>query len=399
MILLYISLLLYVYVKIKIVSRTESGETVAHTTKYNMVKEKITGWITSGKVKPGEKIYSENELVKMFGVSRHTIRQAVGDLVHEGWLYREQGAGTFCSLPKKQVEQQSPTDNTNGKNIGVITTYISDYIFPSIIRGIESYLTTHGYTLTLACTDNDVEKEKQCLQAMLTRNIDGLIVEPTKSSNYNPNIQYYLELEQHNIPYLMINAFYSQLVPPHIIMNDELGGFMATEHLINLGHRKIVGLFKTDDLQGVNRMQGFIRAFREHEITFFPDMVITYSTEDKDQKVLNQLKRFFTSDTRPTAIVCYNDQLAISVLNILRDLEINVPEDVSIVGYDDSFLADATEVKLTSIKHPKMDMGIEAAKWIVDTVEGNNSNSQSIVYKPELVIRNSTAPLSNTSLV
>ena len=141
----------------------ESGDTMAQKTKYNMVKEKITDWITSGKVKPGEKIYSENELVKMFGVSRHTVRQAVGDLVHEGWLYREQGAGTFCSFKKAEVEQTVLPTQTNGKNIGVITTYISDYIFPSIIRGIESYLTAQGYSLTFACTDNDIEKEKQCL--------------------------------------------------------------------------------------------------------------------------------------------------------------------------------------------------------------------------------------------
>jgi GntR family transcriptional regulator of arabinose operon len=78
----------------------------------------------------------------------------------------------------------------------------------------------------------------------------------------------------------------------------------------------------------------------------------------------------------------------------MRELEINIPEDVSIVGYDDSSLAEATEVKLTSIKHPKMDMGIEAAKWIIDTVEGNNNNSQPIIYEPELIIRNSTASLN-----
>jgi GntR family transcriptional regulator, arabinose operon transcriptional repressor len=373
---------------------------VAQKTKYNMVKEKITEWITSGIVKPGEKIYSENELVKMFGVSRHTVRQAVGDLVHEGWLYREQGAGTFCSLKKETAEPQVQISNGQGKNIGVITTYISDYIFPSIIKGIESYLTTQGYSLTFACTDNDVEKEKQCLQTMLSRNINGLIVEPTKSSNYNPNISYYLELEQNNTPYLMINQYYSQLMPPHIIMNDEHGGFIATEHLIKLGHQKIIGIFKTDDLQGVNRMQGFIRAFREHGITFFPDMVITYTTEDQHSKIVEQLKHFYTNEKMPTAIVCYNDQSALSVIEMLRGLELSVPEDVSIVGYDDSFLAEATEVKLTSVSHPKMEMGIEAAKWIVSAVEGNSSsNPQSIIYEPELIIRNSTAEVKKPNLV
>ena len=375
---------------------------MAQKTKYNMVKEKITEWITSGKVQPGEKIYSENELVKMFGVSRHTVRQAVGDLVHEGWLYREQGAGTFCSNKMLQTNDEPDTHSpvqsltTNGKNIGVITTYISDYIFPSIIKGIESYLTAQGYSLTFACTDNDVEKEKQCLQTMLSRNIDGLIVEPTKSSNYNPNINYYLELEQNNIPYLMINQFYSQLMPPHIIMNDEHGGFIATEHLINLGHEKIIGLFKTDDRQGVNRMQGFIRSFREHNLPFFPDMVITYTTEDKDSSLVAQLQQFFNSDDRPTAIVCYNDQLALQVLFMLRGLGLSVPEDVSIVGYDDSSLAEATDVKLTSVTHPKMDMGIEAAKWIVSAVEKRGSIEHSTIYEPELVIRNSTALLEKT---
>lgn len=359
-------------------------------------------WITSGNVQPGDKIYSENELVKMFGVSRHTIRQAVGDLVHEGWLYREQGAGTFCSNKMLNTKQESETLssvhslNTNGKNIGVITTYISDYIFPSIIKGIESYLTAQGYTLTFACTDNNVEKEKQCLQTMLSRNIDGLIVEPTKSSNYNPNIHYYLQLEQNDIPYLMINQFYSQLMPPHLIMNDEHGGFIATDHLINLGHEKIIGLFKTDDLQGVNRMQGFIRAFRENNLSFFQDMVITCTTEDQDSKIVEQLQQLFKTENKPTAIVCYNDQLALQVIFMLRGLGLNVPEDVSIVGYDDSSLAEATDIKLTSVTHPKMEMGIEAAKWIVSAVEKRGSNEHSTVYEPELVIRNSTASLIRT---
>jgi GntR family transcriptional regulator, arabinose operon transcriptional repressor len=368
---------------------------LAQKTKYSMVKEQITQWITSGKVKPGEKIYSENELVKMFGVSRHTIRQAVGDLVHEGWLYREQGAGTFCSQPPSQDSPQiHPSQSKKiGKNIGVITTYISDYIFPSIIRGIESVLTAEGYTLTLACTNNDVELEKQCLQTMLRRNIDGLIVEPTRSSNYNPNIHYYLELEQNNIPYLMINQYYSQLQPPHIVMNDELGGFIATEHLIKLGHERIIGLFKADDAQGVNRMQGFIRAFREHGLPFFPEMVISYTTEEMDTVLLENVKQFFVSTEFPTAIVCYNDQLALQAVNILRDLGKNVPEDVSIVGYDDSFLAQASDIKLTTITHPKMKMGIDAANWIVSAVEKTGDTANSIVYEPELVVRNSTTSL------
>jgi GntR family transcriptional regulator of arabinose operon len=369
---------------------------MAQKTKYNMVKDKIMEWITHGEVKPGEKISSESELVKMFGVSRHTIRQAIGDLVHEGWLYREQGAGTFCSHKQEHDKSQTPQLLTSGgKNIGVITTYISDYIFPSIIRGIESYLTESGYTLTLASTDNDVEKERQCLQNMLDRNIDGLIIEPTKSSSNNPNINYYLELEKNSIPYLMINQYYPQLIPPHIIVNDKKGGYLATDHLIKLGHEKIVGIFKTDDLQGAYRMQGFIQAFRENNITLSPEMIISFSTEDSDAILQENVRNILSSSqTMPTGIICYNDQVALSILNLLREMEVRVPEDISIVGFDDSYLAEATN--LTSVSHPKLEMGVEAAKWIVSAVENRSGveSQNSTVYEPELVIRNSTSAIN-----
>jgi GntR family transcriptional regulator, arabinose operon transcriptional repressor len=369
-------------------------------TKQLLLKDTIKEWITNGEIKPGDKIYSENELVKMFGVSRHTVRQAVGDLVHEGWLYREQGAGTFCSNRTINTPTQKHSRAVNNKNIGVITTYISDYIFPSIIKGIESYLTEKGYSLTFSCTDNNIEKEKQCLESMLSRNINGLIIEPTKSSSFNPNINYYLELEQLNIPYLMINQFYAQLNPPHLMVNDEKGGFIATEHLIKLGHKRILGIFKSDDLQGVHRMQGHIQAYRENNLSLSPDLILTFSTGELDS-LRRKLEDLLTSNnSRPTGIICYNDQVALFILNVLRDLNLKVPEDISIVGYDDSYLAEATETKLTSVSHPKMQMGIEAAKWIVAAVEHQSieGNQHSIVYEPELVIRNSTGPVTSKKI-
>ncbi|MBS4200504.1 GntR family transcriptional regulator [Bacillus sp. FJAT-49732] len=360
--------------------------------KYVMVIDTIKEWIANGDVKPGEKIYSENELAKMFNVSRHTIRQAVGELVHEGLLYREQGAGTFCTSPAETSNISSQPAAISGKNIGIITTYISDYIFPAIIRGMESYLTSKGYSLIISSTDNDIDKEKQCLEAMLSRNVDGLIIEPSKSSGYNPNIHYYLELEQKNIPYLMINQYYSQLNPPYMILDDEKGGFIATEHLINEGHDKIIGIFKTDDMQGVYRMKGFIRAFREHKIPFLNDTIISYSTEDLTNGLEDKVKAVLADPKRiPTGIVCYNDEIALRVSNVLREEGLSVPDDISIVGYDNSSLAEASEIKLTSVNHPKTRMGLDAAKWIVDTVENNGkSDKKHITYEPELVVRSST---------
>lgn len=358
--------------------------------KYIQVKEEIKSWILEGKLIPDQKIQSENELVDYFKVSRQTIRQAVGELVNEGWLYKIQGSGTYCA------DRNANTNHTNhDKTIGVITTYISDYIFPSIIRGIESYLSEKNYTLLLSSTNNNVDHERKSLQNILTKNIDGLIVEPTKSSFYNPNLNYYLNLERNKIPYVMINASYTELASPSITLDDEKGGYIATNHLIDLGHQKIMGLFKTDDLQGINRMKGYIRAHREHNIIPSPEMFINFNTEEKWGKLKETVRDSLlkANGARPDAIFCYNDETAISILHVIRDLGLQVPEDISIVGFDDSQLAEASEVKLTSVVHPKMRMGETAAKSIVSLLEDNNHSNrgvESITFEPELVIRSST---------
>ena len=91
-------------------------------------------------------------------------------------------------------------------------------------------------------------------------------------------------------------------------------------------------------------------------------MIITYTTEERYDKLLMRLEKFFSTDSKPTAIVSYNDELALQILNLVRNQGLSVPQDISIVGNDDSFLAEATDVKLTTITHPKTQMGIDAGK-------------------------------------
>lgn len=370
-------------------------------TKYSIVKQAIKSKILDGTFQPHQKISSESELMNKFNVSRHTVRLAVGDLVNQGWLYREQGAGTFCADRSKENINKSIS---NQKNIAIITTYISDYIFPSIIRGAESYLSKNGYHVSIFSTNNDHSKERHFLERILTQHFDGVIVEPTKSAISNPNINYYLNLERQEIPYIMINAYYDELEPLSITLNDEKGGFLQTEHLIELGHENIVGFFKNDDGQGSKRMKGYLKAHRTNGITLNPNHIITYKTEDKYHQPKVELAKILELPVkdRPTAIVCYNDELAVALLDVVREKGIRIPEDISIVGFDDSFLAEVSEVKLTSIKHPQTELGEAAGKMILDIVKSTNGNPQKskgtfepIVFEPELVIRHSTAKPRN----
>src|SRR5690625_4633353 len=123
--------------------------------------------------------------MKEFDVSRHTVRLAIVDLVIMGWLYRQQGSGTFCADRK---EREFAMEGKKTNSIAMITTYISDYIFPSIIRGAEKYLSEKGYHVSLFSTNNNHDKEKKVLETILSQHFDGVIVEPTLSATTNTNI-------------------------------------------------------------------------------------------------------------------------------------------------------------------------------------------------------------------
>lgn len=352
--------------------------------KYLQLKQEILSWIQSGKLSPNEKIPTEHEIANQFQLSRHTVRQALGELENEGWLYKIQGSGTFVSKPNS-------TGKHEVKTVAILTTYISDYIFPHIVRGAEETLREKGYRLLLASTDNDKAKERSHLEAMIQQPLSGLIIEPTKSAQGNPNLSYYLALNNLHIPYVMINECYLEMSCPVIKMDDEKGGYLLTEHLIQLGHRRIAGFFKTDDLQGVNRLKGFIRAHQEYSLPLSSRHLVMYTTEEKETKPLELLYSFLqqADSEKVTAIVCYNDELAIKLLDVIRQLGLNVPDDISIVGFDDSTFAIATEVKLTTIRHPKVEMGIKAAETLIQMIE-RKEDIQDVIYQPELIIREST---------
>ncbi|MCB7069779.1 GntR family transcriptional regulator [Caldibacillus sp. 210928-DFI.2.22] len=364
-----------------------------------MVKNWIKSKVFDGTFQPNQKISSESELMKQFNVSRHTVRLALADLVNEGLLYKEQGSGTYVS---ERSLKKNQTNSVSSKKVAIITTYISDYIFPSIIRGAESVLSQEGYQVTLFSTNNNHESEKRILETVISQNFDGVIVEPTKSAISNPNINYYLNLEALKIPYIMINAFYDELEPISVTLNDMEGGYLQTEHLIRLGHRNILGFFKNDDMQGLKRMKGYLKAYRDYGIPIIPQNIITYNTKSKDSALpLERLEdRLSNSPEKITGIVSYNDELAMRILEVLRQKNLQIPEDISIVGFDDSFLSEVSEVKLTTIKHPKSELGEMAAKLIISLIEINNgpkstdSTAESYVFEPSLVIRNSTKKIN-----
>lgn len=352
--------------------------------KYVALVNWIRDQVISNRLKNGQKFYSENELSAMFGISRQTVRQAVGILEQEKIVERRRGSGTY-------VIYDAPPERPRTMNIGVISTYLDDYIFTSIIRGIETVLTGSGYTMQLMFTHNRVENETRALHTMLDKGVDGIIVEPTKSGLPNPNLDLYGRIHERKIPLVFFNAYYPGTPFPHICLDDMLAGRIAAETLIKNGHQKIAGIFQSDDRQGHLRYAGYVRALLDGGLELHSENTLWYTTEDFDY-IEEDFRRVMRCVQGCTGLVCYNDQLAFRLVGNLRKNGVAVPEALSVVSIDNSDLAAICEVPLTSVTHPMGQLGVTAAKNLLRLI-GDPGFDATVEFAPSLVERESVRPL------
>ena len=353
--------------------------------KYYDLMEQLHGKIMSGEIRPGEKLPSENELSAEYGVSRQTVRKALQILQNEGYIYAEHGRGTFCS---EMLRHTTPS-----KNIAVVTTYLSDYIFPRIVQGIDQVLTENGYSILLKNTRNSRSLEAKCLEELLQKDIDGLIIEPSKSQIFCRHMNLYEQLEKSHIPYVFIQGCFPQMKDkPHVLLDDFQGGYMITKYLTDHGHKNIVGVFKADDMQGQNRHKGYVRALQEAGILYDPDKVVWFHTEDRKIHPYEAIREMAgkTLRGRMDAVVCYNDQTAQLVIRALQEKGLRIPEDVSVTGYDNSSLADQQGLRLTTIDHPQEKLGAMAAELLLSMIQnGEKEEGESVLIQPMLIEGNS----------
>lgn len=353
-------------------------------TKYMALMEELKEKILSGEIKPGDRMPSENELASANGLSRHTVRKALAILENEGYVTAEHGRGTFCSERMRHRK--------NSKNIAVITTYISDYIFPRLIQGMDRVLTEQGYSIILKNTGNSRQREAQCLEDILTKDVDGLIIEPSKSQILCRNMHLYRKLDEFQIPYVFIQGSYPQMKhKPAILMDDAKGSYLLTKYLIDTGHRNIVGVFKADDSQGAERHKGYVRALQEGGMPYLPERVVWFHTEDRKVKPAVMVRMMLEQEQPMDAAVCYNDQIAVEVIRVLQEMGKRVPEDISVTGYDNSFYAQSGPLGLTTIAHPQEKLGEMAAELLLEQIQGVSPGDSKIrrMIEPELIVRDS----------
>lgn len=355
--------------------------------KYLTIVEWVKEYIQAQKLKPNDRFLTEKELCEIHGVSRQTVRQALMCLEGENVICRVRGSGTF-------VNKSFSDEPKTLRSIGVISTYFSDYIFPHIVTGIEKVLNEAGCSMQLATTHNEVSEETQALKSMMLNGVQGLIVEPSRSALPNPNMELYQELKMRNIPLVFFNAKYPWADMPCVAMDDEAAAKTVTDHLFECGHRRISGIFSFDDIQGHKRYSGFMKSCMEHGLRNAEKNIFWFAAADGSTIFDYFPKRILETVKESTAVVCYNDRIAVKLLQFCKEQGISVPNDISVVGIDDSKYASICDVPLTTVRHPHCDLGEAAARTLLDMIETRSAQHEDVIFTPKLIVRDSVRKLN-----
>ena len=356
--------------------RKRGGEGVAET-KYMQVADILRREIAEGVFRDGQTLMTEEELRFRFKVSRQTVRQAISLLESDGLVDRRRGSGTYVRHGPRR-RQGSVV------HVGVVTTYITDYIFPSIVSGIESVLNRDGAVMSLSATYNDPAIERDVLDRMLDGRVDGLIVEGVRTAKETPNRDLYLRLAERNIPVLFMNGYYPELEDfPHVVMDDFGGGRIAARELLNRGYQRPSGIFKTDDLQGRDRLDGFRTELSSQGIRLPEENVLTFGTEDRftlyrKPEGKRFIERLMSEET--DSVVCYNDIFAVNLITELWERGLRLPEQLGIIGFDNAPVAEMTRPALTTLGHPKEAFGALVAEKLLRMISGEKERSVSMAW-------------------
>lgn len=356
-------------------------------TSYQSIAANLKGKIQGGLFAAGTKLPSENMLSAQFSVSRQTVRRALELLQQEHLLETHHGSGSF--VPDGYTAAKNTPIVQIPKVVNVITSFMDSYIFPHQVNGIESVLAEHGCSTHLGVTYNRLAHEERILRAILAAHPDGVIAEPSASALPSVNAKLYQAIADAGIPILFINAGLPSLTIPHVALDNRRGGYLATKHLVDMGHKQIAYIGKVDTMSGHLRFSGYAEALSEAGLSLNEDYIVWFPSGDMSDWLSPQLNDYLMQRIKGcSAVFCYNDQIACSLNEILRQRGLRVPDDVSLVGYDDSEYSQQCLPPCTTIRHPSHELGQLAANCLLEMIQtGKPVETQ--LLEPKIILRDS----------
>ena len=345
--------------------------------KYFQLQTWLQDRIEQGYYATNEKIPTEVELVKLSGLSRATVRQALRNLEQDGYIVRKKRVGSFVLKIEK--------DTKNIPTVGILIPDIRSGYAPILARGAEDEATKNNISLILCNTDDLLSQAKYHIDRLINLKVSGVIYVPVAASDKD-NLKIIKKLKRKNIPVVLADRGIQDSEIDIVTTNNFEGSRQIAQHLINEGHERIA--FLSNKLYSTERLRydGFISKMKEANINQDPAITILDKGAFNVNRYLTHVHKILKNKKKFTAVYAGHDRIALLFYSAAKNMGLSVPEDFSLVGYDNMPL---TTISLTTMHQPIYEMGQESVRLIIARINNENSNIKNIILNSTLIKRSS----------
>lgn len=330
-------------------------------------------------------IYQVSELAK---VSLATVSRVMNGNTRVSDKTRDRVIAAMKELDYRPNTIAQSLASSRSNCIGLLVSEIHGPFFGQMMSGVETELRAAGKHVIITTGHSEEDKEKDGIEFLISRNCDAIILHVEAVSD-----EYLLELSKGKTPIYLISRQVKGMPDKCISLDNEMGGFIATQSLIEMGHKNIAYIagpqYKAD---ASARLTGHKRALSENDIPIKENLI--FEAEFKEIGGIEGLRHFLQEREEFTALVCANDEMASGAMTYAREHNLQMPRDLSVFGFDNVVFAPHLYPKLTTVENPVNKMGSMAAKLVLKDVYQQDEHDIQQLFKPSIIMRDSVAVIS-----
>ncbi len=323
------------------------------------------------------------EVSKLAGVSLATVSRVMNNNANVTDITRKKVMSAMTELGYRPNSIAQSLASNCSNSVGLLVSELSGPFYGPMMGGIENTFRDQGKHVIIAAGHSDKKREEQAIEFLISRNCDGLILHVEAVTD-----EYLIKLSKGKTPFVLLNRYISELAERCIILDNVHGGYLATKYILEQGHTNIAyisgPLWKKD---AQDRLAGHKKALQEFNHAF--DEQLLYEGDFMENSGAQGYTQLHNSPHQFTALICANDEMATGAMASARECGVTLPNELSIIGFDNVFFTRHVYPPLSTINYPIDEMGNMAANWILSNVYQKTTAELQTVFKPELIIRQS----------
>ena len=316
------------------------------------------------------------------GVSTATVSRVLADKPHVRPEVKKRVLEVVRQLNYQPNRVAQSLRSSTSKIIALVVADIENPFFQRVSRAVDDYALEQGFNVMLCNTDEDVDREKRCLELLHVENIAGIILSPTRQS-----LEDFDTIYSPNVPTVIIDRHIENFAVDNVLIDNVSSTQQIVSHLIEHGHHRIAGIFGENSTTGLRRRDGFLKALKAHDIKPSNDLLkFAPPTEDGGYQAAMKLLK---TAKRPNALFTSNSLLAVGALLAIQEQELEVPEDIAFASFDDTTWTKLVKPSITVVQQPTYEIGRTATELLINRINDPSRSNREVVLNTKLVVRQS----------